>query len=120
MNQGPTGSTSNDQDKRLDTVFQRYTNMHEISRHIIHSTEILRAGLHTLESITKDFESFCKEEDFELLVKDLRSQKQMAKSLSFSTTTLQNLQFRSDAFYQRLRNEIELVSQILHLKVYTK
>ena len=104
--------------------------MHELARHIIHSSEVLAVASNTLRRMIMDHEQFCGVEQGEarlisgLAIQDttispkgapldviiVKSTRKIDKTIQFYAAWLENLILRSNAFDERLRNEIKLVS----------
>ena len=80
----------------------RYTDMHEILRHINHESENLKAAARTLKVMMESHVERCG---------NPRSigDRQVENRLRFYASFLENLQLRALAFEERLRNEILLV-----------
>ncbi len=79
--------------------------MHELERHIIHSSETLRVASSTLKAMVQDHISFNAE-----LRSSIDSIRNTGKALRFYATFVSSLQLRARAFEERLQNEIRLVS----------
>lgn len=75
--------------------------MHELSRHLIHETEILEASSKTLSIITKQHEKHCSRS---------YPDDSCLPNLAFYQGFLDNLRLRASAFDSRLQNEIRLVN----------
>ncbi|KAK1489359.1 hypothetical protein CCUS01_03406 [Colletotrichum cuscutae] len=86
---------------------QNYFDMHELSRHLIHSQETLSAAETTLKAIIGSQEP--------LLV-----EKRAGEISRFSELFIKNLRFRAAAFVERLNNEISLALHINNLKQLDK
>ena len=91
----------------------RYENMHELERHIIHATETLKVASMTLEAMIRDHNDFTisrvgpRRDD---PPKILETEENLGRSLHFYSNFFKSLQLRADAFEERLQNEIRLVS----------
>jgi hypothetical protein len=100
--------------------------MHELARHIIHSSEVLEAAVKTLLRMAEEHECFYRQDEE---VKRLSSNssikpdllrvpqhdliRQVSSDLGFRAAFLQGLQLRSKSFEARLNNEIKLVCAVL-------
>jgi len=84
-----------------------YIGMHEISRHIIHSSEMLETAIATVSSIVQEHEIFINENSW-LPYLSLASSKQTSRSFRHQQSLLKSLHLRSKALEKRLRNEINL------------
>lgn len=80
-----------------------YEAMHEMSRHVIHMSETLQAAEKTVKSTLRHIEN--------TELRDNRSSAvNVTTGIQFSARFLANLKLRSDAFSERIQNEIRLVS----------
>jgi hypothetical protein len=82
--------------------------MHEIARHIIHSSETLAVAIETMTSMIAEHEIFLKENPSlpnvsSSLVKEIQRTFRSQRSI------FKGLHLRSKALEERLRNEINLV-----------
>ena len=82
---------------------KRYTDMHEILRHINHESENLKAAAGTLRVMMEGHVERCGNPSS-------LEDKQVKNRLRFYASFLENLQLRALAFEERLRNEILLVN----------
>lgn len=80
-----------------------YEDLHEIARHVIHSTEMLQTALHVLEEIEKEHL------DHDHATPQTRQHKEVKRSLSYHKTMLHGFKERSHALEKRLGNEMQLV-----------
>jgi len=83
-----------------------FENMHETTRHVIHSSEMLMTAISVAESIAKEVSGLPKHQrdsSYSTIVKDLE----------FSISLLTTLLNRSQALEKRLENEVNLASRIL-------
>ena len=80
--------------------------MHEISRHAIHTAEILQAAADTLKEMQR-----CRAAVYDRLLNDPgETYKEQAKDYAqFQISLLKNLKLRSDSNQERLQNEVNLV-----------
>ena len=114
--------------------------MHELARHIIHSTEILAAAVKTLQRMAEEHGRFYQYEETKGIGSDSVKAKgtharsvlrvprgdltrRVSSDIDFHAAFLQNIQLRSKAFEERLNNEIKLVctltlSHSLYLTCY--
>lgn len=98
--------------------------MHELARHVIHSSEVLKVACNTLLRMVADHERLCREGGERLsttiskngsdgngkLARGYpKSLGQIANDLRYHAAFLDCLKQRSHAFDERLRNEIKLV-----------
>lgn len=82
--------------------------MHEIARHLIHSTEIMEAMIDSFTSIQTAHEELFAELGFETEV-SRAAYKQTKRSLAYQLQLFKGLRLRSIAFEKRLTNKINLV-----------
>ena len=78
-----------------------YIRMHEIARHSIHSTEMLGTAITVLDSMLLEIHRLGASAPQALTIE---------RDFNFHRSTLRCLQLRSQALEERLRNEINLVS----------
>lgn len=89
--------------QRKYATVQEFDQMHEISRHLIHSTEMLSTALSVIECMTKECElTICKTGD--------QASSVCLRELQFVSSLMKALQHRSNALEKRMENEIALVS----------
>lgn len=107
--------------------------MHELARHVIHSSEVLRVACKTLLRMVADYDQLCQEEldkesssssengdgDRRLEAGPRNSSRQVADDLRYHAAFLDCLQQRSQSFDERLRNEIKLVGFPNHIDLLT-
>lgn len=87
-----------------------YEGMHEIARHIVHSSEMLDTAMTVVNSMLSELTIFTTENG--LLSKQAeRDARQTAKAFRHHITVLRCLHKRSQALEKRLQNEINLVCQ---------
>lgn len=91
--------------------------MKDLGRHLIHACETLKVATQTLQHMIDDHEKICPQCDGSLRTADVPgvlqhrpALKQTTSSLRFYASLLSNLYERAQAFDQRLRNEVQLVS----------
>jgi len=117
--------------KRTLRFLKRYEEMHELARHTIHSSEVLRVACKILLRMVADHERLCQENKDALSrttseestggrhdTRGRRHQKslrQIANDLSYYAAVVDCLRQRSQSFDERLRNEVALVSCICHI-----
>jgi hypothetical protein len=102
--------TYDDIERDREEKVARYRDMHELSRHIIHSSETLNAAIRTVSDIVQE-SSDCARSCCLVRAegrKDTQSPK-LTGNLRSHASFLQNLKERTDAFYKRIQNEITLV-----------
>lgn len=87
----------------LDALTKRYENMHELSRHVIHISETLKAATRNLNALVEDQKTTV------LSGLSTGSKDHVSRALKLSSNRLTNLQERAQAFVDRLHNEIQLV-----------
>jgi hypothetical protein len=99
--------------------------MHELARHVIHSSEVLRVACKTLQRMVADQQRLCRENevaspsgtsedggrepDGRTQRGPQKSLRQIANDLRYHAALIESLQQRSQSFDERLRNEIKLV-----------
>jgi hypothetical protein len=101
-----------DEEKRheeLGKLIQRYVDMHEVSRHVIHISETLAVASKTMTAVVAAQEAFIKERDIQGLITPSGSTRNV-QHMRLSANFLANSQLRAQAFVQRLENEIQLVA----------
>jgi hypothetical protein len=101
-----------DEEKRheeLGKLIDRYVDMHEVSRHVIHISETLAAASKTMTAVVAAQEAFIKERDMQGLMTP-SGFKRNAQNVRLSANFLANSQLRAQAFVERLENEIKLVA----------
>lgn len=86
-------------------MHDRYINMHELSRHVIHMTETLDVGARILKLMRDGHQECCIGKSPSMTGYN----HQTRREFEFFEAFLQNLRLRADAFDQRLHNEITLV-----------
>lgn len=88
--------------------------MHEISRHVIHSSETLVLAVKTLDSMMEQHKAFLQDESFEgeakIAVRVVG--RNVQQSLLYQKSLLQCIKGRSEGLGLRLQNEINLVQNI--------
>jgi hypothetical protein len=84
-----------------------YLRLHEIARHVAHSSETLATAIDTVDSLISEHDRFCRESSSDLSA--LRTQHIVTQSLQFQLSLLKSVEKRSLALDIRLRNEINLV-----------
>lgn len=85
-------------------MVKRYTDMHELGRHIIHLTETLDVAARTIKSMRDAHRARCSS----TTEKAKPCFQQLQGDFEFFNVFLENLQSRAQAFERRLRNEIKL------------
>lgn len=94
---------------RLPTLSPKpdYPYLHELARHIIHSTETLNVAIETVDGMIGQHEQFCKDR---LLGSTLQTvfSNQTRQDLNFQCKLFKTLKSRSQALGDRLQNEINL------------
>ena len=85
-----------------------FDHMHEIARHLIHSTEMLTTALSVVEGMMKEYD---------LIGSDSSDQASSAclRELQFISSLMKALSHRSSALEKRMENEIALVSISTHV-----
>lgn len=82
--------------------------MHEIARHVIHSSEVLAVAIETMTSIIQEHEIFF-EENPSLPSVAIMQSKDLRRNFRLQRNVFKGLHLRSEALEERLRNEINLV-----------
>jgi hypothetical protein len=82
--------------------------MHEIARHVIHSSEVLAVAIETVASIIQEHEIFF-EENLPLSDVATTQSKELGRTFRSQRNVFKGLHLRSQALEERLRNEITLV-----------
>lgn len=83
-----------------------YENMHEMSRHAIHMSETLEAAAKTVKSTLRHIEHATSGDNNP-------STLNVTAGIQFAASFLANLMLRSDAFSERIQNEIRLVRLVV-------
>jgi hypothetical protein len=94
-----------------------YPRLHDLARHIIHSSETLLIAIKAISSIILSCEEAAQQNPSFFLVKESVNIK---NCLRFQVSMLHAVKSRSTALEERLRNEINLVSSplcLLHLLI---
>ena len=91
-----------------DSLQPDYVGMHDIARHVIHSSEVLAIAIETTTSMIQEHDVFF-EENPTLRETAPMISRQIKRDLQLHSTVLKCLHLRSTALEQRLRNEISLV-----------
>lgn len=101
------------------TLIDHYTNMHEISRHLIHVSETLHLSRQTIERMMNDHTNQCcclqhhsvrpGMAHREPSPKDQLVAGHTSYTLSIYASLMSGLEMRNQAFQERLRNETKLV-----------
>ena len=97
---------------RLPTISPEpdYPYLHELARHIIHSTETLNVAIETVDGMIGQHEQFSKQRPLD---PDLPVSNQTRQHLNFQSKLFKTLKSRSQALGDRLQNEINLVRPCL-------
>ena len=82
-----------------------YAEMHEMARHVIHSTEMLEMALEVVAAMIKEHSQFFSDNPSAVVYS-----KQSGNDLRYQSTILKCIHLRSKALKERLNNEINLVS----------
>ena len=90
-------------------MLERYTDMHEVLRHVIHISETLTVASKTMLSVVAAQDTFSKESNMQGLIIPSGS-KRNGQHLLLAANLLTNLQLRAQAFVDRLENEVQLVA----------
>lgn len=88
-----------------------YAEVHEMARHVIHSTEMLEMALEVVAGMIREHEQFFNDNPSALV-----HYKRAGNELRYQSTILKCIHLRSKALKERLNNEINLVS--LRYKFY--
>jgi len=94
-----------------------FEEIHDISRHAIHSSEILEAGVDTLKEL-KHCQVAVHEKMSQILGKTYIQQAR--EYTQFQISLLKNLKLRADSNRERLKNEVNLVGDTLTLMSKTR
>lgn len=86
-----------------------YARLHEIARHIIHSSETLAMAIETMTSMSNE-QKVIFEEGSSVSEQSKRQSESTGRILRAQITHFKSLHLRSKALEERLRNEINLVS----------
>jgi hypothetical protein len=89
----------------LDPEFNAFVELHDMSRHAIHSTETLTATISSLRSLRADHQDY-----WQKTAMNLRCKGREDSSLKFQLRLLESLKLRSEANEKRLQNEVTLVN----------
>jgi hypothetical protein len=88
-----------------------YARLHEIARHVTHSSETLEVAVGTVDSMLRQHKEFLEERPGKASeTATVCISKRTAKILEFQSQMLQNFKLRSQSNGERLQNEITLVS----------
>jgi hypothetical protein len=93
--------------KDVSEITKSYSDMHELSRHLAHILETLRATRNTMKAILANTE--CHVDPDESPV-DLNELGRPDNTVKFWDMFLLNLELRAGSFSERLENEISLVT----------
>jgi hypothetical protein len=83
--------------------------MHDIGRHVIHSSETLDVAIDTLNSMVTQHRVFVSERT----PKETATFRRTEKYLEYQSKMFRALKSRSQALSERLRNEINMVGLLL-------
>ncbi|TVY26089.1 hypothetical protein LHYA1_G004280 [Lachnellula hyalina] len=86
-----------------------YINMHEIARHVLHSSETIAMAIETMTDITQEHKLFYKENE-SLSPATRVASRQTSMAFRSQVSILKCLSLRSKALEERLKNEINLVA----------
>jgi Mg2+ and Co2+ transporter CorA len=89
-----------------------YPRLHDLARHIIHSSETLSIAIETMSSMIDQYEAYLAERP-SLSKAAITKSQQTRKSIQFQTSLLRCLKARSIALEDRLRNEINLAFNVV-------
>ncbi|KAE8329649.1 hypothetical protein BDV39DRAFT_171693 [Aspergillus sergii] len=90
-----------------------FPNLHDIARHIFHSTEILEVAEHTINSVVAE-QSRWREEFTEIASKARGAHLQTGQKLAFAAKEMHSLKIRSKSLTDRLDNEINLAFNLVN------
>ncbi|KAJ5879513.1 hypothetical protein N7455_002978 [Penicillium solitum] len=100
-------SSSND-DKTFDLLVERYSQLHELSRHVIHISETMDAASNNLGAIVRDHDLWIESNPH-----SSAATKRLSKALLLRENMISNLNFRAKAFVSRMDNEIKCASNFV-------
>ncbi|KAE8349437.1 hypothetical protein BDV28DRAFT_60942 [Aspergillus coremiiformis] len=90
-----------------------FPNLHDIARHIFHSTEILEVAEHNIKSVTADHTRW--RHDFpEMASRVHGAHLQTGQKLAFAAKEMYSLKIRSKSLTDRLHNEINLAFNLVN------
>ncbi|KAB8226603.1 hypothetical protein BDV33DRAFT_162472 [Aspergillus novoparasiticus] len=90
-----------------------FPNLHDIARHIFHSTEILEVAEHTINSVVTE-QSRWREEFMDIASKARGAHLQTGQKLAFAAKEMHSLKIRSKSLTDRLDNEINLAFNLVN------
>ncbi|OQE18886.1 hypothetical protein PENFLA_c020G01583 [Penicillium flavigenum] len=100
-----TGSSDND--KTFEFLVERYSRLHELSRHVIHISESMDATSNNLAAIVRDHNLWMSTSPYSAATTRL------SKALLLHENMITNLNFRAKAFVGRMDNEIKCASNFV-------
>ncbi|KAK4863266.1 hypothetical protein LT330_002044 [Penicillium expansum] len=101
-----TGSFDNDE--TFEFLVERYTRLHELSRHVIHISETMDAASSNLGAIVRDHDLWTRSN-----TPSSAATKRLSKALLLRENMIHNLNFRAKAFVGRMDNEIKCASNFV-------
>ncbi|KAJ5624182.1 hypothetical protein N7510_000491 [Penicillium lagena] len=101
-----TGSSDND--KTFEFLVERYSRLHELSRHVIHISESMDAASNNLGAMVRDHDLWIQSNS-----PSSAATIRLSKALSLYENMITNLNFRAKAFVGRMDNEIKCASNFV-------
>ncbi|CAI7623584.1 unnamed protein product [Penicillium crustosum] len=101
-------TSSYTKDETFDFLVERYKQLHELSRHVIHISETMDAASNNLGAIVRDHDLW-----IESSLHSSAATKRVSKALLLRENMISNLNFRAKAFVSRMDNEIKCASNFV-------
>ncbi|OQE47245.1 hypothetical protein PENCOP_c001G07618 [Penicillium coprophilum] len=98
---------SDDDDEAFRVLMERYNQLHELSRHVIHISETMDAASNNLGAIVRDHDMWSQS------ISPSAATKRLSKALLLRQNLISNLNFRAKAFVARMDNEIKCASNFV-------
>ncbi|CAI7616825.1 unnamed protein product [Penicillium palitans] len=101
-------TSSYNNDRTFEFLVERYSQLHELSRHVIHISETMDAASNNLGAIVRDHDLW-----IESSSRSSAATKRLSKALLLQENMISNLNFRAKAFVSRMDNEIKCASNFV-------
>ncbi|KAJ5961031.1 Mg2+ transporter protein CorA-like/Zinc transport protein ZntB [Penicillium vulpinum] len=101
-------TSSHDNDETFDSLVERYTRLHELSRHVIHISEAMDAASNNLCAIVRDHDLW-----IHSTARSSTATKRLSKALLLRENMISNLNFRAKSFASWMDNEIKCASNFV-------
>ncbi|KAJ5762331.1 uncharacterized protein N7511_005713 [Penicillium nucicola] len=99
---------SSDDNDSFKFLVERYTQLHELSRHVIHISETMDAASNSLSAIVRDHNMWTQSG-----IRSSAVTRRLSKALLLHQNMISNLNFRAKAFVSRMDNEIKCASNFV-------